>query len=33
MSAIRDSDAYGLTEWQGIVRTVERKGADWRRQP
>jgi ribulose-5-phosphate 4-epimerase/fuculose-1-phosphate aldolase len=31
MQAIRDTETYGLMEWQGIVRTVERKGADFRR--
>jgi len=29
--AARDSDAYGLMEWQGLVRTVEKQGADFRR--
>jgi len=27
----RDSDEYGLMEWQGLVRTVDRLGADYRR--
>lgn len=27
----RDSDAYGLLEWQALVRTVEKQGADFRR--
>ena len=31
MKAVRDSEAYGLMDWQGIVRTVEKKGADFRR--
>jgi ribulose-5-phosphate 4-epimerase/fuculose-1-phosphate aldolase len=31
MSAIRDTETYGLMEWQGIVRTVERAGADFRK--
>ena len=31
MKAIRDNDTYGLMDWQGIVRTVEKKGADFRR--
>lgn len=31
MSAIRDTETYGLMEWEGIVRTVERAGADFRR--
>ena len=31
MKAIRDGEAYGLMEWQGIVRSVERRGADFRR--
>ena len=26
----RNSEDYGLMEWQGLVRTVERKGADYR---
>jgi ribulose-5-phosphate 4-epimerase/fuculose-1-phosphate aldolase len=31
MSAIRDAETYGLMEWEGIVRTVERAGADFRK--
>jgi ribulose-5-phosphate 4-epimerase/fuculose-1-phosphate aldolase len=31
MRKIRDTEAYGLMEWQGPVRTVERRGADYRR--
>jgi len=31
MQAVRDSEAYGLLEWEGLVRTVERRGADFRR--
>jgi ribulose-5-phosphate 4-epimerase/fuculose-1-phosphate aldolase len=31
MSAIRDTETYGLMEWQGVVRTVERAGADFRK--
>jgi hypothetical protein len=31
MKAIRDTETYGLMEWEGIVRTVERAGADFRR--
>lgn len=31
MKAVRDSEAYGLMEWEGLVRTVDRKGADYRR--
>ena len=31
MKAIREGDAYGLMEWEGLVRTVDRKGADYRR--
>ena len=31
MSAIRDTETYGLMEWQRIVRTVERAGADFRK--
>ncbi len=27
----RDTPEYGLPEWQGMVRTVSRKGADYRR--
>ena len=27
---IRHTDSYGLMEWQALVRTVERKGADYR---
>jgi ribulose-5-phosphate 4-epimerase/fuculose-1-phosphate aldolase len=27
----RDSHDYGLMEWEGLVRTIERKGADYRR--
>jgi ribulose-5-phosphate 4-epimerase/fuculose-1-phosphate aldolase len=27
----RDSPEYGRAEWQGLVRTVDRKGADYRR--
>jgi hypothetical protein len=28
---VRDTDTYGLMDWQGIVRTVEKRGADFRR--
>ena len=31
MQKRRSTPEYGLMEWQGIVRTVERKGADFRR--
>jgi ribulose-5-phosphate 4-epimerase/fuculose-1-phosphate aldolase len=31
MKKMRSTDTYGLNEWQGLVRTVERKGADFRR--
>jgi ribulose-5-phosphate 4-epimerase/fuculose-1-phosphate aldolase len=31
MRSIRDAETYGLMEWEGIVRTVERKGADFRK--
>jgi ribulose-5-phosphate 4-epimerase/fuculose-1-phosphate aldolase len=31
MKAVRDSETYGLMDWQGIVRTVEKAGADFRR--
>jgi ribulose-5-phosphate 4-epimerase/fuculose-1-phosphate aldolase len=27
----RGADEYGLMEWRGLVRTVDRKGADYRR--
>ncbi|HLJ05650.1 MAG TPA: class II aldolase/adducin family protein, partial [Acetobacteraceae bacterium] len=27
----RDTAEYGHAEWQGLVRTVDRKGADYRR--
>jgi ribulose-5-phosphate 4-epimerase/fuculose-1-phosphate aldolase len=31
MKKIRNTEGYGLGEWKGLVRTVERKGADFRR--
>jgi len=31
MRMIRDEEGYGLMEWQGVVRSVERRGADFRR--
>jgi hypothetical protein len=31
MKAVRDDEAYGLLEWQGLVRAIDRKGADYRR--
>jgi hypothetical protein len=31
MKKIRSADTYGLMEWKALVRTVERKGADFRR--
>ena len=31
MRKLRDTPEYGLAEWKGLVRTVERKGADYRR--
>jgi hypothetical protein len=31
MKKIRHTDTYGLMEWNALVRTVERKGADFRR--
>ncbi|MGE0222026.1 MAG: class II aldolase/adducin family protein [Acetobacteraceae bacterium] len=31
MKKRRATHEYGLAEWQGMVRTVERKGFDWRR--
>jgi hypothetical protein len=31
MKKRRSSYEYGLAEWQGLVRTAERKGFDWRR--
>jgi ribulose-5-phosphate 4-epimerase/fuculose-1-phosphate aldolase len=31
MRKVRSTEAYGLEDWKGMVRTVERKGADFRR--
>jgi ribulose-5-phosphate 4-epimerase/fuculose-1-phosphate aldolase len=31
MKTIRKTEDYGLMEWQGLVRTVNRRGADYRR--
>jgi len=31
MKAIRNADDYGLLEWRALVRTVDRRGADYRR--
>jgi ribulose-5-phosphate 4-epimerase/fuculose-1-phosphate aldolase len=31
MKRIRAEDDYGLMEWEGLVRTVDRRGADYRR--
>jgi ribulose-5-phosphate 4-epimerase/fuculose-1-phosphate aldolase len=31
MRSIRDTETYGLMEWEGVVRTVERNGADFLR--
>jgi hypothetical protein len=31
MKKVRPTEGYGLIEWKGLVRTVERKGADFRR--
>ncbi len=31
MRVVRDGEAYGLMEWEGLVRAVDRKGADYRR--
>ena len=31
MKSVRDTETYGLMDWQGIVRTVEKRGADFRR--
>ena len=31
MKKMRPTEEYGLNEWKGLVRTVERKGADFRR--
>lgn len=31
MKKRRDAQEYGLMEWQGLVRTVDRQGADYRR--
>jgi len=31
MKSVRDTETYGLMDWQGIVRTVEKRGTDFRR--
>ncbi|MEJ0070294.1 MAG: hypothetical protein WDO24_18035 [Pseudomonadota bacterium] len=31
MKQLRSTEQYGLMEWQGLVRTVDRKGFDYRR--
>ena len=31
MKRVRPTEAYGLAEWKGLVRTAERLGFDWRR--
>lgn len=31
MKKVRPSEEYGLGEWKGLVRRIERKGADFRR--
>ncbi len=31
MKSVRDGKSFGLMEWQGLVRTIDRKGADYRR--
>jgi len=31
MQLVRDTDTYGLMEWDGLVRTIDRRGADYRR--
>jgi ribulose-5-phosphate 4-epimerase/fuculose-1-phosphate aldolase len=31
MKKVRPTEAYGLEDWRGMVRSVERKGADFRR--
>ncbi len=31
MRTIRNAEDYGLMEWQALVRTVDRRGADYRR--
>jgi ribulose-5-phosphate 4-epimerase/fuculose-1-phosphate aldolase len=31
MKKLRATPEYGLAEWQGLVRTVDRKGFDYRR--
>jgi hypothetical protein len=31
MRKLRPAPEYGLNEWKGLVRTVERRGADFRR--
>jgi hypothetical protein len=30
MKKMRDTEDYGRMEWQGLVRTVERRGAEYR---
>jgi ribulose-5-phosphate 4-epimerase/fuculose-1-phosphate aldolase len=31
MKAVRDTPTYGLMEWDGLVRTIDRRGADYLR--
>jgi hypothetical protein len=31
MKKVRPTEGYGLNEWKGMVRKVERQGADFRR--
>jgi ribulose-5-phosphate 4-epimerase/fuculose-1-phosphate aldolase len=31
MKNVREAETYGLVDWQGMVRTVEKQGADFRR--
>jgi ribulose-5-phosphate 4-epimerase/fuculose-1-phosphate aldolase len=31
MKSVRDNEAYGLLEWEALVRTVEKNGADFRK--
>jgi ribulose-5-phosphate 4-epimerase/fuculose-1-phosphate aldolase len=31
MKNVRDAETYGLMDWQGMVRTVEKQGADFRK--
>jgi ribulose-5-phosphate 4-epimerase/fuculose-1-phosphate aldolase len=31
MRPVRDGEAYGLMEWEGLVRAIDRRGAEFRR--